>query len=121
MLQMIQTAINKNEDVQEENTEENVNTMNATIQDNVQVEMLKLLRDLRNNMSTNSPSNNGGRDGANRCCPQKTPDIANFHRRITNNYAHTSTECTCKASGHKDDATLANRQGGSNAFCTAAK
>ena len=55
---------------------------------------------------------------------RKTPNNLTFERRIKNNYswmsggyAHTSTECAPEANGHKMDATLASRMGGSNEFC----
>ena len=70
---------------------------------------------------------NGGRNGgSNITCRQihKTPEDANFKRRITNKYcwtyegcAHTSTECTLQIDRHKKEATLVSRMGGSNVLC----
>ena len=127
MLQLIQTALTENEIETEENEGNNTNSVNATIQDNVQVEMLRILQDISQNMNNNNNSNNtspNGQGGGGRRCARKTPDNANFHRRITNKYcwtyggcAHNSGACTRKASGHQDNATFANRMGGSNAFC----
>ena len=113
-------------------------TMNATIADTVQLQILKILQDMQNTQiggnarrgnsgatggGRNSGSGNGGgnqRQSINR----RTPDNATFNRADTTKYCHThgacnhsSAECNRKAAGHKDTATRANRMGGSNAFC----
>ena len=130
MLQMIQTVLTGHEEDQV-NEEENTHTVNATMQDNVQVEMLSILRDISQNLHGNNNSQNrSGRNSQNHSGGEsqrrtrKTPDNARFHRRITNKYcwthggcAHESAACNSKANGHRDDATFANRMNGSNAFC----
>ena len=112
---------------------------NAVIQDTIKVEMIRLLRDIAiqngNNGGRGGRGNYGGRGGyggcggyggrgnnRNRNC--RTPDNASFLRRMTSLYCHTrracnhiSADCTRKAPGHEDLATLINRMGGSNAFC----
>ena len=93
---------------------------NAITTDPIQMEMLKLLKELSqsicNNVSAKKPTKKKGR---------KTPDDATFPRRKTDKYcwthgasAHTSGKCEDKAPGHQDAATFANRMGGSNAYCT---
>ena len=103
---------------------------NATRTDPVQLEMLKLLQQIQQSLTTTDnlqpASNNTNRRTRGRG-PRKTPDNASFHRPITDKYCwthggcnHTSAECKSKATGHQDGATLDKRQGGSNAFCPAA-
>ena len=128
VMQLIQTVLTENENENEENEESegnNVNSVNATVKDNVQVEMLRILRNIATNINNNNNNNSqNGQGGGARRRPRKTPDNANFHRRVTNKYcwthggcAHNSTACTRKANGHQDNATFTNRMGGSNAFC----
>ena len=101
---------------------------NAAIDQNIQLEMLRILQQMQS--ASNGRAGRGGRSGRggrgdnNRNRNTRTPDDATFNRRITNMYCHThggcnhnSPECTRKAAGHKDGATMQNRLGGSNAFC----
>ena len=86
--------------------------------------MLQILRELRDaQIANNSSQSNQNRDRSSRV-NRKTPDDANFTRVDTTKYCHThgacnhnSSECNRKAPGHRNNATLANRRGGSNAFC----
>ena len=110
--------------------EHKANTMKS---DTVQLEMLKILQQIQQNLTTtggqqgtgnNNSNNNNGRRGR---APRKTPDNCSFTRTIKDKYYwthggcnHTSTECWAKANGHQDSATFKNRQGGSNAFCPVA-
>ena len=94
---------------------------NSTTQDSIQLEMLKILQQLQQQLSMSSPPNS---NSTNCRRSKKTPDDATFFRRVTNKYCwthggcgHESKECRAKANGHKDDATFENRQPGSNAFC----
>ena len=51
---------------------------------------------------------------------KKTPDNPCFIKRITDKFCwtHESKDCTCKASGHKDTATIGNNMGvGEDALC----
>ena len=113
--------------------------MNATIADNVQLQILNFLQDMQNTQlgGSNRRGNGGGTNSASRSSNsgngggtqrqrinRQTPDNATFNRADTTKYCHThgacnhsSTECNRKAAGHKDTATRANRMGGSNAFC----
>ena len=66
---------------------------------------------------------NGNNDGENKK-KRKTPDNPSLNRRTTSKYcwthggcAHNSNECTVKAEGHDDEATFADKRGGSKAFC----
>ena len=104
---------------------------NAVVQDSIQLEILRLLRDISAQNSQNS--GRGGRGGRTGRTARgnggprigtHTPDNASFNRRVTSNYCHThgacnhdSRACTTKAPGHHDNATMDNRMGGSNAFC----
>ena len=94
---------------------------NAAQEANVQLEMLKLLRNMQNeivkmNNKCTSVQSNGKK--------KKTPDNPSFTRRTTNMYcwthggcAHGSAACKDKAPGHKNEATFENKMGGSKAFC----
>ena len=57
---------------------------------------------------------------------RKTRDSGGLFRKDISKYCwthgacgHTGKECRAKAPGHRDDATLENRNGGSNARCPA--
>ena len=107
---------------------------NATIADNVQLQILRILQDMQNAQNgggnqqgsrggNNGGGNNGGAAQRTRI-NRRTPDTASFNRADTSKYCHThgacnhsSSECNRKAPGHKNTSTRANRMGGSNAFC----
>ena len=103
--------------------------VNASVGDSVQLEMLRLLRQIAGNRQGGSgPSNRdsagSGDASGGRRRTRKTPDNASFPRDQTSLYCwthgacnHLSKDCERKALGHKDTAKLANRMGGSNAFC----
>ena len=92
---------------------------NATIQYNIQLNMLILLREIKEERKEGPedrgvPRGRGGRedDRSGNCY---TLDNANFARRNKYLYCWThrgfnqiSGDCTCKAHGHKKDATKAN-------------
>ena len=106
---------------------------NATIGANVQLQMLQILQAMQAAQATGQQHGNGGgnpngggnRNGGGRArINRRTPDNATFNRSDTTNYCHThgacnhtSADCNRKAPGHRNTATLANRMGGSNAFC----
>jgi hypothetical protein len=128
MLAMVQSQII----VPEEDPEPENPSANIVSQDSVQLEMLKLLRAIQNDLrtprtQTSSQTANPAQGGQpRRTKPKKTPDDASFPRRDTNKYCwthggcnHSSAECSRQAEGHKADATLTTRKGGSNAFYTA--
>ena len=96
--------------------------------------MLRLLREIsterrggQGDRGHGSGGNNGSGYGSgygDRNHNRRTPDNANFARRITESYYwthrgcnHILADCTRKASVHRDDATRENRMGGSNDFC----
>ena len=95
----------------------------AKSEESVQLEMLKLIKDLQlevRNMKSNSNYNNGNKKEHN----NNNNNGSNRRKRKRNNTkycwthgacAHDSKDCnpTTKANGHKDDATLANKMGGS--------
>ena len=95
--------------------------VNATVTDNVQLEILRLLQNLQ--QPTNVQEETGERRRRNR--NRKTPDNASFDRAVTDKYCwthgacnHPSEQCRRKAPGHRDEATMANKLNGSKAFCT---
>ena len=101
---------------------------NAAAHVDVQLEMLRILQEMHNGYTgrggRGGRGNRGGQGNNSRQRNRRTPDNANFNRRITNQYCHThggcnhdSVDCTRKAQGHNDAATRTNRLGGSNAFC----
>ena len=100
---------------------------NSVQGDPVQLEILKLLRQMQQTMvSPPQQSNKGNNSGQRnrRRQPRKTLDNATFNRNVTDKYCwthgacgHESNQCNAKAHGHQDNATLENRMGGSNAFC----
>ena len=96
---------------------------NAVQSDPVQLEILKLLKQMQQSLATTDTSTGNNRRG--RRTPKKTPDNASFNRSQTDKYCwthgacgHASSVCRAPASGHKQDATFENRMGGSNAFCS---
>ena len=103
-------------------------TMNAAVQDSLQLEMLRLLREISRHHqggsgNRNSSDGRGERSGG-RSRIRKTPDNASSVQRQTDLYCwthsrcnHVSNNCLRKANGHKDAATKANCMGGSNVFC----
>ena len=130
MLAMVQSQLMVPEE--EPSPEPESPSANIVSQDSVQLEMLKLLRAIQNDLKSprtqpatqtgNSPQ--GGQPR--RAKPKKTPDDASFPRRTTNKYCwthggcnHSSADCSRQAEGHKADATFTARKGGSNAFCPA--
>ena len=110
-------------------------TENALLQDNVQVEILRLLHEIlterrrgQGGRGRGSGDNNGNACGYGRGYNELNlnhhkPDNANVARRITDSYFwtyggcnHASAKCTRKASAHKNDAAKDNFMGGSNTF-----
>ena len=98
--------------------------VNAVRTDPVQLEILKILQQMQQNMSVQpyvAPTEDNRRTNR---PPRKTPDNTTFRRKNTSQYCwthgacgHSSNTCRAKANGHQDTATLENRMGGSNAYC----
>ena len=144
MLAMMQNLVPEQEPEVQESAPQPV--ANAVIND-VQLQMLQILQAMQaaqlnaNNRQNNGGGNNGGNTsgGNNRGnnsgggdnngqrpkrTPRITPDNATFTRQVKTHYYHThracnhqSSDCNSRAQGHRNGATLANRMGGSNAFC----
>ena len=97
-------------------------TANYTSSDTVQLEILKLLKELRADIKRESKqSKRDPKPGSN----PKTPDDATKKRWHTNKYCwthggcgHTSDKCNTKAEGHQDEATFERKMGGSKAYCS---
>ena len=116
-------------------------TANAAVQDTVQLEILRILRVMQQDMNhrdTNQDGkrgyghqNNGDKGGRadnsqRRNWNQKTQDDTSFTRCVTKKYYwtyggcnHASGEYTSKAQNHKDVATIENCMGWYNDFCPA--
>ena len=97
--------------------------INSVQTDPVQLEILKLLKQMQQTMIVPQPAPTGSRRTGR--APRKTPDNTTFRRNNTSKYCwthggcgHDSNGCRAKASGHQDAATFENRMGGSNAYCT---
>ena len=102
---------------------------NTVMQDNVQVGILRFLRDIANQNENNCQRGRDGQEGrdgrgggTNRNC--HTPENVNVARRLTTLYCHThggcnhvSADCTSKVPGHKGNTMMENRMGGSSTFC----
>ena len=101
---------------------------NATVKESVQLEVLRLLREIALNKqggsgsSRGSAESGGGEGGRSRI--RKTPNNASLVRRMVSLYCwthggcnHLSKDCKRKALGHKDDAKIGTRMGGFNTFC----
>ena len=110
-------------------------TANTVLQNSVQIEILRLLREIstecrggQGGKGRGSGDNNGldhgyGLDYGESNRNSRTPDNTNVAPCITNSYCwthrvcnHASVECTRKAPAHKDDAARDSCMGGSNAF-----
>ena len=86
--------------------------------------MLRLLREISQNGNRQSARGGQGARGGGANRNYRTLDNANFSRRLTALYCHIhegcnhlSADCNSKAPGHKDEAMMDNRMGGSNTFC----
>ena len=103
-------------------------TANAVVT-TVQQQMLEILQNMQaaqlaNNNPNNANNGDGGGGQPRRRRNRRTPDNATFNRQDTTQYCHShggcnhsSANCNRQAPGHRSNATLANRMGGSNAFC----
>ena len=113
---------NSNENVQvQSNNQAAYSTMQT---DNTQLEILRVLQELRtdmHNMRQSNPTRNRERNNG----PfKKTPDEAGLKRTNISKYcwthgacAHGSAECPWKAPGHQASATFQTKMGGSCARC----
>ena len=100
---------------------------NASIEENMQLQILQILQAMQPAQNTGKSNGRGDNDrGRRRNINKKTPDNAAFQRIDKTEYCwthgacnHKTGACNRKAPGHKSNATIANRLGGSNAFCQA--
>ena len=101
---------------------------NAVSANETQLEILKLLRELRVDIKTDRRG--GGTQSSGSSKPQgygrnkKTPDDQITKRTDTSHYCwthgagnHDGKNCKAKAEGHRDAATKENKMGGSKAYC----
>ena len=128
MLAIVQEISTQDNNPPTDNAPQLEPAVNAAVQDSIQLEMPRLLREISRDRQGGSGNHNGsGRRGekiGGRSCIHKTPDNVSFFRRQTNLYCwthggcdHVSGDCSCKANGYKDAATKANCMGDSNEFC----
>ena len=94
-------------------------SINSTITDTVQLEILKLLKDLRQDFN-NSKNNQRGKNPNNttKKTRKKRPrtDVSKYcwtHGA----WNHDSADCKFKAEGHQDKATFKNMMGGCTDYC----
>lgn len=96
---------------------------NSVITQNTQLEILKLLQDIRQDMiKGNQQQKREPRKGP----FKKTPDDQTQPKRRNTSYYcwtcgksnHPSKKCKFKAPGHQDLATFENKMGGSKAYCS---
>ena len=100
---------------------------NASIEENVQLQILRILQAMQAIQNTGDSNERGDNDrGRHRNINKKTPDNAAFQRIDKTEYCwahgacnHKTGACNRKAPGHISNATFTNRLGGSNAFCQA--
>ena len=141
MLAMMQTLVAPEQEPPSESEVAPQPAANAVVND-IQLQMLQILQAIQaaqqngpnnqtgrsggnnNRQTTNNGGNNGDGNGGRRRRNRRTPDDASFARQDTSHYCHThgacnhdSNACNSRAPGHHNEATLANRMGGSNAFC----
>ena len=105
---------------------------NATSSDAIQLQMIQLLQQTQQDMKTCLIATTNQHNNTSSPAPptpqpkryRKTPDNCTFFRRLTEKYCwthggcnHFGKDCKTKAPGHKDDATLENKMGGSKAYC----
>ena len=128
MTAMMRQSEEEEQETQQMETAPVSESVNLSAENNYQMEMLKLLRSMQNEINTLKQGNNGNStkttSNRNKGKKQKTPDNPSFTRRVTTSYcwthggcAHDSASCTARAQGHKDNATFDDKKGGSKAFC----
>ena len=97
---------------------------NATTSDTVQLQILQLIQQLQQDMKTCIAATSNA--STTKRVFKKTRDNGGMLRKDISKYCwthgacgHESKDCRAKAPGHRDDATLTTRHGGSNARCSA--
>ena len=94
------------EEFTSEITPHTYHSANATQQDNIQLKMLQILERIDNKLDERSDNK--------RARPRRVLDFYCWTHGAGN---HKSGDCRNKKEGHKDNATIDNRMGGSNAYC----
>ena len=110
----------------EESQEEHAQTSNSVVTDNVQLEILKLLREIQVNLKPNKREpTRPTRPGRYRKTPDDAALTATRPRELTAKYCwthgacdHEGKDCFRRALGHKEEATKENKMGGSKAYCS---
>ena len=101
--------------------------VNATVSDKIQLEILKLLKDIQQDMNGNRQSNSGNQQQAHLNARQQGGKGGRKKRKKrldTSKYCwscgawnHLGINCRFKKDGHKDDATFNNKMNGSTYYC----
>ena len=108
-------------------TQTQIDAANAmTQQQNIQLETLKLLKDICDSMPDCAPAAPVPAPSLDNCRPaRKTPYNVSFPHSIINLYFwtqggcnHLSKDCKRRGKGHQATATFANKMGGSTVYCT---
>lgn len=109
------TPTNSSDDISAMSSDKNEKA-NITMADKVQLEILKLLKDIKSDMLKCTPATED--DGT------KNPGGQKRRRRDIQFYYwthgggnHKSKDCHNKKDGHQDDATFQNKMGGSTLYC----
>jgi len=106
----------------EDSYEEPQEAVNSLTASSIQLEILKLLRDIKSDLKTEKEDKQPTRPRRNR----KTPDNQTRPARsLVSKYCwthgacdHEGKECNRRAPGHKVEATKENKMGGSKAYCS---
>ena len=106
----------------EDSYEEPQEAVNSLTAGSIQLEILKLLRDIKSDLKTEKEDKQPTRPRRNR----KTPDNQTRPARsLVSKYCwthgacdHEGKECNRRAPGHKVEATKENKMGGSKAYCS---
>ena len=107
------------EELAEQNSELRTQVANATTDITSLKGTIELLRTAVESMNTNN-ADNRGRQGQTRIqARNRNRNNTSYWwtRGRTRNNNHTSESCNHKAEGHKNDATLENKKGGSTKYC----
>ena len=86
-----------------------------TTNDKIQIEILKLLKEIQTDMKTCKPTgNDDNKKGKKR--PKRRTDTR-FYCWSCGAWNHKSKDCRRKKEGHRDDATFEDKKGGSTYYC----
>ena len=113
------TASSGSESTEEDTVSTLTEKANVTTQDKVQLEILKLLKEIRSDIVANKPTadNNNEKNPRWKKRPYKRTDTR-FYCWSCGAWNHKSKDCKRKKEGHRDEATFENKLGGSTYYCS---